>query len=261
MDNPNKIKETIEAATALAESVPIYQDLLQPATQEIGKGLHTVSKLIHVALAPVSALIWGYEKIADYLQTTLEEKLKDVSPDDIITPDISIAGPTIESMRFAGDKEELRDMFTNLLASAMNSRTSDGAHPSYVEIIRQLNTDEAKILKYIKGQHFPTLHVVANHGSSHSPVMENFSDVSFRADCTNPEKIHSYLENLNRLGLIKLYSNGSLTDVNVYSEIENHSVVQDALQLAEFIGQPQIIRSYAQSTRFGTQFYNACIKS
>ncbi|MFB7159258.1 DUF4393 domain-containing protein [Lysinibacillus sp. NPDC056232] len=260
MDNTNKVKETIEAATALVEAVPIYQDLLQPAAKEIGKGAHTVSKLIHVALAPVSALVWGYDKIADYLQTTLEEKLKDVPPDNIITPDISIAGPTIEAMRFTN--EELRDMFANLLASAMNSEKSEEAHPSYVEIIRQLNTDEAKILKHLKGQHFPTLNVVAYTSSSqHSPTMENFSNVSFKANCDHPQKIHSYLENLNRLGLIDLHSPGTLTDVSVYEELEQHPIIENALMLAGFLGEAKIIRSYAKSTMFGTQFYDACIKS
>lgn len=262
MEPTTNIKDSAEAIKGIIEAVPIYQDLAQPALQELGKGLQTLSKTVHIALAPVSAMVWGYEKISGYLQTILEAKLENVPSENIIAPDISIAGPTIESMRFTGDKEELRDMFANLLASAMNSETADDAHPSFVEIIKQLNIDEAKILKYIKGTDFPTLNVIANHGSStHTSVMENFSDISFKAGCEKPEKIHSYLENLNRLGLIKLYTTGYFLDDIEYIDIENNSIILDAVQLAASVGEPKIIRSHAHSTMFGTQFYNSCIKS
>ena len=46
---------------------PIYQDVVQPAAKEIGQALQTVAKTVHIALAPVSALVWGYDKIKDFV--------------------------------------------------------------------------------------------------------------------------------------------------------------------------------------------------
>lgn len=256
----NEIKKTAEALSKVGETFPVYQDLLQPAVQEFGKGLHTLSKTVHIALAPVSAMVWGYEKIADYLQMTLEEKLKDVSLDDIIEPDISIAGPVIENMRFTGDKEELREMFANLLATSMNKEEAFNAHPAYVEIIRQLSSDEAKILKYLKTKYFPIVHVLSYKNNSHSVVLENFTDISYKAGCDLPGKLYSYLDNLSRLGLIKLHENGVLTDKSSYPALENHPTTQHAVLLANSLGKSKITRSHGNTTMFGRQFYNACIK-
>ena len=61
MGDDNKIRDVIDAVTGVAKAVPVYQDVVQPAAQEIGTALQTVAKTVHVALAPVSALVWGWE--------------------------------------------------------------------------------------------------------------------------------------------------------------------------------------------------------
>jgi hypothetical protein len=63
---------------------------MQPAAKEVGTALQTVAKAIHVVLAPVAALVWGYEKIGGYLNRKLSEKLKDVPPERIAEPSLSV---------------------------------------------------------------------------------------------------------------------------------------------------------------------------
>lgn len=55
----------------IAKQLPvkdIYHDLAQPTLSTVGQGLQGVTKL---ALAPISALVWGYDKIADYLNVAI----------------------------------------------------------------------------------------------------------------------------------------------------------------------------------------------
>jgi hypothetical protein len=54
-----KIKDPADAVKGIVEAVPVYQDALQPAVREIGRGLQTVAKTIHIALAPVAAIGLG----------------------------------------------------------------------------------------------------------------------------------------------------------------------------------------------------------
>ena len=57
----------------IAKQLPvkdIYNDLAHPALSTVGQGLQGVTKL---ALAPISALVWGYDKIADYLDVAIPE--------------------------------------------------------------------------------------------------------------------------------------------------------------------------------------------
>lgn len=47
----------------LAKQLPvenIYNDLAHPALSTVGQGLQGITKL---ALTPISALVWGYDKI------------------------------------------------------------------------------------------------------------------------------------------------------------------------------------------------------
>ncbi len=149
MGGENKIRDAADAVKGVAQAVPIYQDALQPAAKEIGTALQTVAKTIHIALAPVSVLVWGYEQIRDFVNTKVAEKLKDVPPENIVTPKLNVAGPALEALRYTGHEETLRDMYANLLAASMDTRTATAAHPSFVEIIRQLTPDEARILRFL----------------------------------------------------------------------------------------------------------------
>lgn len=58
-----KVKDVIDATAGLVKAIPIYEDAVQPAAKQVGKALETVTKAVNVALAPVSLLIWGYDKI------------------------------------------------------------------------------------------------------------------------------------------------------------------------------------------------------
>lgn len=194
-------------------------------------------------------------------KNSLANKIYNIPDGKMTDPNMSIVGPALEVSPYYIEEENLREMFANLIATSLNADTANDAHPSFVEIIKQLNSDEARILAYIKGNHFPTIHVISQHNGSHSPIMENFSDIAYKAQCKLPNKIHSYLDNLSRLGLIQLNKEGSLSNYSLYSDLEKHPIIKDSIMLADTIGNSNVIHSHAQSTMFGVSFYKSCIKS
>ena len=144
-------KQIIDAAKALGlgELVPeVYRDMLQPAARQIGEGLTTIAKAVRLSLAPLEAGIWGYEQIKEWLSIRVTRILADRKTKRIETPPLSVAGPLIFQLIFAKDESELKELYASLLASAMDSSGSV-VHPSFVTIIQQLTSDEAKILMYI----------------------------------------------------------------------------------------------------------------
>ena len=62
-DKSGSITEIVKAVGELADKVPVYQDAIQPAAKQIGKGLEVVAKAVNAALTPVEGLIWGVEQI------------------------------------------------------------------------------------------------------------------------------------------------------------------------------------------------------
>ncbi len=145
----SNVKDVIEATTGLVQAVPIYEDLVQPAAREVGTALGTVAKAVNVALAPISMMVWSYDSIKSYISTSVSKKLENVPTENIVQPNPVVAVPAIEALRYTGHDETLREMYANLLANAIDVSTQENAHPSFVEIIKQLSPKEALLLKWL----------------------------------------------------------------------------------------------------------------
>lgn len=129
-DKPEtNVKATIDAVTGLVKAVPVYQDTLQPAAKQIGQSLETVTKTVNIALAPIKALVWGYEKIEEFISTRVSEKLKNVAPENITTPKSEVAGPAVEALRYSGHNPNLRELYANLLPSLPRETRFSVANP------------------------------------------------------------------------------------------------------------------------------------
>jgi len=142
----SKTEDLIDSVTGLVKAVPVYEDALQPAAKEVGKSLETVAKSINVALLPISGLIWGFDQLKDFVSSSVAHKLRNIPIERITTPSPLVAGPALDALKYAGHEESLREMYANLLATVLDSQTATAAHPAFVEVIRQLTPEEARIL-------------------------------------------------------------------------------------------------------------------
>lgn len=286
MAEENKIRDAADAVKGIVEAVPIYQDTLQPASKEVGTALQTVAKAIHMALAPLSAMVWGYEKISDYLEKSLTEKLKGVPPERIVTPNPAIAGPALESLRYTAQEQELRQLYANLLASSMDSKTADVSHPAFVEVIRQMTPDEARLAKFLLPKSwYPAVRSVNGNrkeglfgvSAGHRKLV---LDAGVRWDW-----IRSGLDNLVRLGLIRVEPENIPMHivvtkperkfyVDILQERSYESYKQLGLDLMEecevalrgYGDNADLVTSFdvqietLHTTALGSRFYIACIK-
>ena len=55
----------------------------------------------------------------------------------------------MQAISYSMNSEELREMYSNLLAKSMNSDAKTLVHPSFVEIIKQLSPFDARFLKLL----------------------------------------------------------------------------------------------------------------
>lgn len=258
----NKVKETIEAVTGLVKAVPVYEDALQPVAKQLGKSLETVGKAINVALAPVGMLVWGYEKCQEFISTKVADRLKDVPPEDIITPKPNVAGPAIEALRYTGHEESLSDMYANLLAAAMDKNTASGAHPAFVEIIKQLTPDEAKLMALLlRSRVSPVITVQARREEGGKrDVAVNLSLLGRDAGVEHLHLTPAYLDNLCRLGLIEIPDGQSYTDQGVYEPLEKSTDVLSFKMDIESMKHTCVFKhGVVKVTTLGKQFGAVCV--
>ncbi|MGR5150188.1 DUF4393 domain-containing protein [Photobacterium alginatilyticum] len=264
-NSESNIESTVNAVTNLVEAIPIYQDAVQPAAKEIGKALGTVAKTVNVALAPVSALVWGYDRIKDFVDNKVTEKLSGVPEENIVTPPPHVAGPALESLRYTGSIDELKELYANLLASSMNSETTQNAHPSFVEIIKQLSPDEAKLLTVFLHASSEPIITIRNNREDNSggrDQFRHFSDIGDRVECGDYSKIPNYLDNLCRLGLLEIPENYALIGDGMYNRLEENAVVK---VIVEHVNKTEGRRAEINHktvlvTGLGRQFIDTCVK-
>lgn len=138
----------------------------------------------------------------------LERKLENIPSDKLIDPNIRIVGPTLEALKYAYGTKEIRDMYLNLLASSMNIETVTLTHPAYIEIIKQLSPDEAKLLKFLpqKGLYEPTIDITEKRPNRKGTFVffSNASVLGYDANCELPENTPIYINNLCRLGVCEI---------------------------------------------------------
>ncbi|GAB3881484.1 DUF4393 domain-containing protein [Spirosoma agri] len=256
------VKGTIEAATGLVQAVPIYNDLAQPALQEVGKGLGNAAKIIHVALAPITGIVWGYEKISDWLTSTLEKKLSNTPPENIVTPDPHVVGPAVESLRFTGHNETLAEMYANLIANAMDRDTVQLAHPSFVEIIKNLTSDEGLIINIFgETDKKPLVDIRVKRGDNpgYLNYYDNYSHINMEANVKVPDLLPNYLNNLCRLGILEIPYGQKLNDISEYDRLTGS---EEYNLLIGVLGSNYTASAYNKLIRltdFGIQFKQACL--
>lgn len=79
----------------------------------------------------------------------LAAKLADVEDTDLQTPKAAIVAPAMEALGYSLDEPALKDMYLNLLAGASMKTKAAQVHPSFVDTIRQLSSEEAGLLDLV----------------------------------------------------------------------------------------------------------------
>lgn len=264
MKPSHRVSKSADAIASAVKTVPAYREMSQPVAKEAGKNLETAVKSIQLVLEPVSALVWGYENLKDFVQTSLAEKLKDIPRERLVSPNPTVAGPALEALKYAGHNPNLRELYANLLATSIDAETAREAHPAFVEIIRQLTPDEAKILKYIfERMYLPVITVrvsIPERGGGFD-YYNDFSDVAEKTGGQFPELTPQYLGNICRLGLAEFHRGTYIAEDTMYRPLEEHKVVRELKKriLKQFDTKAVIVREFVGITQLGRQFCRACV--
>lgn len=249
------------------ETVPdVYEDALKPATQESGKVLALIPRTINAALVPLRQWIANKEYNFAETEKLLAQKLEHVGEEKIVTPEYYVAIPTIQAISYSMNSSELRNLYANLLAKAMNSDTKDLVHPSFVEIIKQLSPTDSLVFKTIMERDAnPLIDLVYQKfdnpnipfPSSSITITTNISDI----DIAPVESICVSIDNLIKQGLISIPDDSSYTDKHLYDKLITSQYYMD--QKRKHPDKPDGFKfSYVphliEETNLGKSFYNVC---
>lgn len=264
---PEGLDNFIGAVGDVIKTAPtFYEDALKPTVQETGKILALIPQTIDAALLPLRQ--WNIEREYKFAETKklLEHKLKNVDPEKIVTPEAYVAVPAIQAISYSMDSEELRNLYANLLAKAMNSDTKDQVHPAFVEIIKQMSPTDSLVFKTIMERNEnPIIDLVYGKNSDFSftsslgTIANNISDI----DVAPIEIVCVSIDNLAKQNLINILRDASYTEEHIYDNILNSQYY-----LSQLEKHPNTSNGYTFShikrvidkTNLGISFYKICVK-
>ena len=257
------VTDAAKAIAAITEHIPVYQDAVQPAAQELGKGLHLVVKAVNAALLPVEGFVWGIDQVRGFIHGKVAKKLENVPPEDIQAPKPHIGVPAIEALRYTGSEADLADLYANLLASSMDRKTAFSAHPGFVDIIKNMCPDEARIMRFLSASfHYPLVDIkIVEPDGGFNVAHRHVSLLGLDAQCQNPPFASNYIDNLERLGLIVVRTDVRTKAEEPYKRIEDFPQIAGILtELRKIEGkQIEVQKFRLEVTDLGKQFIRVCV--
>lgn len=190
--------------------------------------------------------------------STLQE-VATIPPENIQEPPLKILGPALEASKYYIEEEELRSMFAKILASSFDARKNSVIHPSFVEIIKQLDVTDARILQFLKEKDYavsspiPSMKAVIHSDSGTKTI---FPIIYFIDGSEDIEELAPSLTNLERLGLLKIESDSYSSNDSNYDFIRNNFFIQHIIQNHPDVS---IEKSCFYITPLGKNFLEVCL--
>jgi hypothetical protein len=154
---------------------------------------------------------------------------------------------------------ELMRRGEELLRRSNDVHITEDTHPAFARILSEITPDEARILRfiYLEGPQ-PSLDIRTFRplGIGSELVAAGLNMIAEHAGCRYPDRIHPYLTNLSRLGLID-FSKEQVENPQRYQVIEAQPKTVEAMRKAG--RSPKLVQRSIRLTSFGSEFVQACL--
>jgi len=223
----------------------------------MGASVRTGTRLARAAADPILAAAVVAElgtQMREYARdllgiTELDERVRQLMPPD--QDGNSSNGVVAESVG-------LRVRGALLLRAAAEVDPEEHAHPAYARILTELAPDEGRILRLLATEGAqPSVDIRAANliGVGSQLVGAGLNMIGAQAGCRHREQVPAYLNNLERLGLIR-FSREPLDDPIAYQVLEAQPEVMDVIKGTSRAKPKQ--RSI-HLTPFGRDFCQVCL--
>lgn len=233
----DEIKQILDSKLALEA----YKDLGSSPLKESSQFITDVIKTLRLTLGlPFQFGAACQDRLVEFLNKTIRK----VPKENRIKPANPILYPILQQVLHMDDTDYLRQLFSNLLAKAINRERVSEAHPGFVYTLSQLSLDEAIIMSELAIKDISrtyTWDLVGKKAENRKLIKTDFPTGKL-VFASNFEMYLSHLYSLNLL----------------YSTSEDKPTWQDPETRKIQLGGTQIIQTFLSD--YGNLFSKACIK-
>jgi hypothetical protein len=221
------------------------------ASWSVGASLATTNYVVRKAMdgeAPAAIL---QEAATDLREAALRLLGLPEQPQVVRTVDAPVtATPSMTDLQRRGSE---------LIRRSNDVHVVEDTHPAFARILSEITPDEARILRflYLDGPQ-PSIDVRTNRplGIGSTLIAGGLSMIAEHAGCVHVDRVHPYLTNLARLGLIE-FSKEQVSNPKRYQVVEAQPKVVEALKRAGRM--PKMVQRSILLTSFGEEFCRTCL--
>ncbi len=217
----DKITDSTESISSVGKVIGEFLKIsaeteeAKEAAIQVGSAARTLAKSLNVALLPIAAINFAYDKARIYFETRFEADLAKVlerrnidASDAYGDPRATVVEPIMRGLGLAHGEPGLRDMYLELLASELGE---NGSHPGFAHVLQEMTSEEARYLRSILA--YPGAQVArllgmlgTGHLYTHTSYVINEID-SEGGPLQNP-RFPTMVANWIRLGLVEIEFQG-----------------------------------------------------
>lgn len=254
---------TQKASLSLAEIPKSIDNALDnitgPLTKNIGQTLGDVWSLVFGGISLMAnKRKLRYSAQLDIYKKEIFQAVSDIPPEKVTEPSIQITAQALENSKYCFEEQELRHMFTSLIANSMNTDYQNYVHPSFAEIIKQMSPLDAKILKLFakrSSQYFPICEF--NRITPTGRLVPLVTNVFMELLDKDPILQGKSISSLDRLGIVSVDMTASLSDSR-YTKFEHHPLYQN-FQKQYSEDSITINKGIVSATPHGSSFLKVCV--
>ena len=221
----------------------------------VGTSLRTTSRVMRAAATgepPADLFQSAGSDVRDYLRTLLGDVDEGEEQDDR-------ANASASEMDSDASAQALRRRGAHLLSLSADVTFDEDTHPAFARILDELAPDEARILRFLADRG-PQPAVDVRRSGPLNPnsqlVAPGLTMIGEQSGCRHLDRVHAYLNNLHRLGLI-WFSREELEELGAYQVLEAQPEVTEAMEKG---GRgAKTVRRSIHLTPFGVDFCDLCL--
>lgn len=220
----------------------------------------SLNKIVRTSLRPVDGLFWTIDQAFDWVSEAVTRKFtyNSIAESEILSPPIEVTIRTLSALQTVGPLPDpmLRNMFANILASGMMKER--GVHPSFVETLRQLVSDECKLLSVVASEPETPYSVLCTLPWDQCPPSLRGVDYPLAKSVFDSETILiDSADNLKRLGIIE-EKRHEIDDPTSSPSKETASIAHAYFSELNPKEDMKVIIDVLRQTQWGNRFIYAC---
>lgn len=230
--SPVNVNANLDVSADITNSVDkVVDSTLEAVNPPVKKSSEIVTGLLSFISESIDTGLYIYKENLKYYKAKCHEKIKSkidaIPKENLTTPDVGIIGETMEKLKYNLDKDYLVELYSNIIAKDVDSRTKDRVHPSFISIIKDLSYDDIKFLEALykcKEQNVSyipvvTLKIIGSNSNMNKDFRTETYFIKMNDYVVNIENLGVVIENLKKLNLISVDFMKSLANDKIYEDL------------------------------------------